>query len=222
MKSKNTNPRISSAILASLHQWNHNEQPTLSPISPQIQAALLEQNQIGWFNFLLGRHSRHWEHAQQAWILTQAQNERISSSRRWAASLINKTWLISWDMWEHRNRILHSPLHPRQVAKVAPVDSRITEEYETGIEGLLSQDRKLFRKPITTLFKYPLGHKVQWLESVSFARDRPARSSTSNSQQAERRLMRQWLHPMISPVVTQIPDDSPDPTVALLTGNEER
>jgi hypothetical protein len=91
MKSQNTNPCISSAILASLHQWNHNKQPTLRPNSPQIQAALLEQNQIGWFNFLLARHSRHWEHAQQAWILIQAQNERISSSRRWAASLTDKT-----------------------------------------------------------------------------------------------------------------------------------
>jgi len=55
-------------------------------------------------NFLLGRHSRYWEHAQQAWILSQAQNEHISSRRRWAASLIDKTWLTSWDMWEHRGR----------------------------------------------------------------------------------------------------------------------
>jgi hypothetical protein len=125
-------------------------------------------------------------------------------------------------MWEHQNRILHSPLHPQQVAEVALVDSRITDEYDTGIEGLLPQDRKLFRKPITTLFKYPLGHKVQWLKSVSFARDLPAQSPTSNSQQAERRLMRQWLRPVIPPVVTQVPDDSPDPTAALLTGNDER
>jgi hypothetical protein len=60
------------------------------------------------------------------------------------------------------------------VAKVALVDSKITDKYDTGIEGLMPRDRKLFHKPITTLFKFPLGHKVQWLEPVSFACDCPA------------------------------------------------
>ena len=55
-------------------------------------------------NFLLGRHSRYWEHAQQAWTLSQAQNDRLCSRRRWVASLIDKTWLTSWDRWEHRGR----------------------------------------------------------------------------------------------------------------------
>ena len=83
-------------------------------------------------------------------------------------------------------------LHPcQQVAEVALVDQRITDEYDTGIEGLQPQDRKVFRKPITTLFKYPLGDKVLWLELVSFARVRPAQSSTtSRAQHAERRLTR--------------------------------
>ncbi len=59
------------------------------------------------FNFMLGRHSHHWECAQQAWILSLVLSEQISSSRRWIASLIAKTWLTSWDMgWEQRNCIL--------------------------------------------------------------------------------------------------------------------
>jgi hypothetical protein len=43
------------------------------------------------FNFMFRRHSHHWERAEQAWILSRALSERISSSRRWAASLIAKT-----------------------------------------------------------------------------------------------------------------------------------
>jgi hypothetical protein len=50
------------------------------------------------FNFMLGRHSHHWEGAQQAWIISLALSEQISSSRRWVASLIAKTWLTSWNM----------------------------------------------------------------------------------------------------------------------------
>ena len=58
------------------------------------------------------RHSRHWERAQQACIVSLALSEQISSILRWAASLFNKTWLTSWDMWEQQNRILHRPVHP--------------------------------------------------------------------------------------------------------------
>jgi hypothetical protein len=32
------------------------------------------------FSFMLRRHSHHWERAQQAWILSLALNEGISSS----------------------------------------------------------------------------------------------------------------------------------------------
>jgi hypothetical protein len=48
---------------------------------------------------MFGRHSHHWERAQQAWILSLALSERISSTQGWAASLIAKTWLTSWDCW---------------------------------------------------------------------------------------------------------------------------
>jgi hypothetical protein len=33
------------------------------------------------FNFMLRRHSHHWERAQQAWILSLALSEQISSSQ---------------------------------------------------------------------------------------------------------------------------------------------
>jgi hypothetical protein len=49
-------------------------------------------------NFMLGRHSHHQEHAQQAWILSLAPSEQISSSQLFVASLIAKTWLISWNI----------------------------------------------------------------------------------------------------------------------------
>ena len=89
---------------------------------------------------------------------------------------------------------MHSPLHPRQVAEVAAVDLRIQAEYDRGDDGLLSRDRHLFRGPVTNRFQLLLGHKVQWLRSVSFARDRSSRP-TPVTQNASRRLMRQWLSP---------------------------
>jgi hypothetical protein len=57
---------------------------------------------------MLGRYSHHWECAQQAWILYPALSEQISSSQGWAASLIAKTWLTSWNIWEQQKCTLSS------------------------------------------------------------------------------------------------------------------
>jgi hypothetical protein len=43
------------------------------------------------FNSMLRRHSHHWKCAQQGWILSLALSEQISSSQRWAASLLPKS-----------------------------------------------------------------------------------------------------------------------------------
>jgi hypothetical protein len=61
------------------------------------------------FNFMLGRRSHHWKGSLQAWILSLALSEQISFSQRWAASLIAKTWLTSWDMWSSKTAFF--PLH---------------------------------------------------------------------------------------------------------------
>jgi hypothetical protein len=59
------------------------------------------------FNFMLGRHSQHhWKDDQQAWILSLALSEQISSSGGWVAGLITKTWLTSLNMSEQKNCIL--------------------------------------------------------------------------------------------------------------------
>jgi hypothetical protein len=47
MKTHNTSPRISTAVLASLRQWNQREQPTLHPISPQIQPLSWNKTRLG-------------------------------------------------------------------------------------------------------------------------------------------------------------------------------
>jgi hypothetical protein len=98
------------------------------------------------FNFMLGRHSHHWERAQQAWILSLALSERINSSQRWAASLIAKTWLTSWDMWEQRKFILSSTYLRMTEMMTFTANSRIS----------LSRDNT-FPEPIYRLHSQSLG-----------------------------------------------------------------
>jgi hypothetical protein len=51
----------------------------------------------GWASF-------EWSIAQQEYYKLIGS---LKSGKRWMIALIKKLWLIAWDMWEHRNGILH-------------------------------------------------------------------------------------------------------------------
>jgi hypothetical protein len=98
------------------------------------------------FNFTLGRYSHNWEHAQQAWILSLALSELISSSQCWEVSLIAKTWLTSWDMLEQQNCTL------------SYVNLTMTEMMTFKANSRISlSGEKTFLKPIYQLHSQLLG-----------------------------------------------------------------
>jgi hypothetical protein len=99
-------------------------------------------------NFMLRRHSQRWEHAQQAWIPSLALSEQISSSQRWVASLLAKTWLTSWNMSEQRNCIL------------SYVNLTMTEMMTFTANGRISLSRdKFFSSQSTDFILNHWGHK---------------------------------------------------------------
>jgi hypothetical protein len=73
-------------------------------LADDVQAALLTQDAIGWENFFEGCIAQDWKAVQNAyfcWCHSQ------KTGCRWTASLIQKLWDISWDLWEHRIGIVH-------------------------------------------------------------------------------------------------------------------
>jgi hypothetical protein len=67
-------------------------------------------------------------------------------------------------------------------AQCIPSLANLLEVSAENLQGILVKaDRKLFWRPTTHIFKYPLGHKVHWLELVSFAHHcpTPLRSTTA-------------------------------------------
>jgi hypothetical protein len=52
---------------------------------------------------------------------------------RWLTALIQKLWDVAWDMWDHRNRVLHDQEH--SVARDLQIQ-QITDEFATGSVGL--------------------------------------------------------------------------------------
>jgi hypothetical protein len=162
------------------------------PTTFGIREATIEQDNIGWYNFLLGRLSSRWADSQQRYLESI---KKCNSGRRWTIAILDKIWDILWDMWEHRNGIVHDPNHPRRQAMQQMLQMEVQEVYEEGSDTLLSRDRLLFSKPLDTLQPGSEIEMRQWLSSVLLARQR-AVSQTEEyvaSLHAERNAMRQWL-----------------------------
>ena len=109
--------------------------------------------------------------------------------------MIKKLQDIAWDMWDHRNGILHGdPDRHHRKGEVEQADANIVREWQRGDAGLLQEDRFLFRNPQEQVLARTLELKWQWLTSVTGARAAADAASRANdSYSVERQGMRNFL-----------------------------
>ena len=117
------------------------------------------------------------------------------SGRRWTVELIKKLQMVSWDMWDHRNGILHNnPDRHHRKDDLAVANREIEREWTRGAEGLLTQDQFLFRSK-KAVEERTLEKKREWLTSVKVARQAAeAAAQATDSYEPERRRMREFLY----------------------------
>jgi hypothetical protein len=90
-------------IIAYLKGW-HTGEGIRYEAPRQFQDILRAQQLVGWSRFFEGWLVQSWRKQQQRYyaIIGSA-----LTGHRWATAIIYKLWGIAWDMWEHRNGILH-------------------------------------------------------------------------------------------------------------------
>jgi hypothetical protein len=161
MLALDTAPHLVQAILTLLKQWRKYGDHALPRFMDHdrwgTQHAVREQDQIGWYQLLLGRFGRKWSDAQQRYVdLLHKKN----TGRRWIVSLIQKALDVAWDMWEQRNDIKHNTLHLCQAAEVIDIKVNLLLLYRQGHAGFLYQYCLLFSKSEDTLL---LGEPIEML-----------------------------------------------------------
>jgi len=185
LRDSNTAHEISEAIVWGLNQWIEPGQ-SLEPPGGQFVS---DQTLIGWNHFLDGWLAQSWRlHQEGVWQLAKSQR----SSRRWVAELIKKLWNVSWDMWAHRNGILHESPTARQDILEKKVNDRICKLYMGGTQALPRDAIGLFRKPKEHILKLALPAKQQWIESVQVAIDQKKRHEFG-AYLSEQRFMATWV-----------------------------
>jgi hypothetical protein len=180
---------MTKAIIEYLDGWRNSRNTLINISQSWILPAIKDQEKLGWRNFLEGLPTRYWQEAQKIYFL------RIGSRRspkRWVILLIQKLWDVAWDMWEHRNGILHDK---EQSIILQNLQNDIREEFARGSDGLTHESQSLFTKGCEAVLAQPAEVKLQWLARVKLARTRiDAKKALGGSYGKERKAMANWLH----------------------------
>jgi len=161
-RDSNTAHELSAAILWGLQQWREPHRNTAPPAGQLV----LDQTAIGWERFLDGWLAKSWQsHQEELWRSVRS----CRSSKRWVAELIKKLWNVSWDMWAHRNGILHQSPMARSNILEKQVNDYIRAIYARGTQALPRDAIGFLRKPLEQTLQLPLPTKQQWLELVNNA-----------------------------------------------------
>jgi hypothetical protein len=123
--------------------------------------ALSNQASIGWRRFFEGWLSIEWALAQQAYY-SLIKSHR--TGKRWVVSLIKKLWDIAWDLWEHRNGILHEDTNLVSDAELRTIDRNIRNSFlHLRSISLPAHDRHLLSISLPRLLRKDHAYKSEWL-----------------------------------------------------------
>jgi hypothetical protein len=184
-----THPEMSAAIIEYLDSWRNDRSPNLRIFQAWIEPAVSHQSVLGWRNLLEGIPSKYWQETQQLYF------SRIGSARsprRWTIAMIQKLWDVAWNMWEHRNGILHNK---EQSIILQQLHNNIRDEFEKGSRDLPKEAHALFTQGCAAVLEKSVEVKQQWLARIQLARSQAIKLQTLGQTFGdERRTMARWLH----------------------------
>ena len=185
---------IRRTIMRKLHTWRRKKDTNLNLTNEYgEQAASLIQDQIGWTHFMLGQISGEWACAQQDYLDYLG---RRKEGKHWLIALTTKLLNVSWDLWDHRNSILHHKDHPWKQLEHAAADEHIDKEYNQGPLNL-DQGEQWLCRTLQQVKERPMEAKQQWIKSVEIARVTYDCNTVQEyrAMHNKRRAMAKWLKP---------------------------
>jgi hypothetical protein len=82
----------------------------------------------------------------------------------WAVALIKKLWDTAWDMWEHRNEVLHERENLVTKSMGIHLNHRVTRVFlDLCSRPLHANDCHLVWLPLSKLLERTVNYKTQWL-----------------------------------------------------------
>jgi hypothetical protein len=189
-----TMPAIREAILTCLQDWRDGNPICLSNLHPDVIDTVLEQNTIGWKNFLEGLPCSGWANLQQQYYNSKG---RRWSSTKWMTGLLKKLHNLAWHQWDHRNKVKHITDKPRDKLAESQLNWEITHLLLQGAGGLPACHRYHFRHSLPSLLGKSLDYRKAWLKNVLEAKDHQEKVRTQNMEATlktgKQQLLIKWM-----------------------------
>jgi len=191
-----TDPTIKFLIVTYLKGWRTGEDITY--VAPRkFQEIIQEQQRLGWRRFFEGWLVTKWRfHQQRYYDLIKSQR----TGKRWTSAIIQKLWGTAWDLWEHRNGVLHENENIITRSMTVQFHARVSRAYADLISRALSHnDCHLVSLPLHKLLEKDANYKITWLSIAEPAIQQCRRSTWQRASgndrlvQSMRRTMFSWL-----------------------------
>jgi hypothetical protein len=86
------------------------------------------------------------------------------------AELIKKLWQIAWDLWEHRNGVLHKQTNMVLKTRELDIKTRVREHcYQASHLLNHTADAYLLSTPLSQLLLRSIDYQETWLKQASQA-----------------------------------------------------
>ena len=182
------------AIIYELWAWRLN---TLQPLprllhaDEELQAAILEQRQLGWKVFLEGLIST------KIIAYQQAHHNRTKTFHRyfnWPQKTIKAGWIILTQMWEHRNEYIHQTNIIEDMEGITILNNTIKKERNKGLSILpMLEFSHLFRLTEDELVAKSTEGKKDWLATVKLARELHEDNNQQHDDFDINNTLRNWI-----------------------------
>jgi hypothetical protein len=155
----------------------------------EIKSAMSRQSMMGKRAFAEGFLSIKWRRQQEEWFKN---TQSRKSAEVWTACLIEKILMISWDMWEARNGLIHGATEERQNIIIRELDGRLERTLNEGKNNkfLPPLDAGFFKTNINQMREKTERTKRIWLKLATRILEKDRKRLLRNS---EANVMRNWL-----------------------------
>ena len=125
--------------------------------------------EIGWFALLCGYITSDLSQAQHRYF---RYTYRKKHGNTWAKQLSIKLWSITFNIWKHRNQVLHEIDAVHLLIGMEILKQSITAEYNLGQDSKLPKPYSpFFYQPLLLLLRKSHTYLTRWFMTVRAGRE---------------------------------------------------
>jgi len=195
MEDHYTSKELTRWIIIRLNEWHQSQPPSPVISTPWVRRAIQDQDNIGWWQFLLGRIAKSMTTAHTHHLRIVRPRHRPET---WTPAFITQIWEVSYAMWDQRNGTLHGDeLTPTQLSALGLLRRQVKAEFTKGCVAMLQEHQWMLNENVQAhAMTQSFPRTQRWLDTIRLSRKAyQARSTPVNDLVRLQQAMREWLHP---------------------------